>query len=441
MTNLHSILFLFSFFLFTQQQWCLQPLPAVEDGFVRINGTHFTLKGAPFYANGFNAYWLMDVASNPCQRSKVTSAFREAVRSSLVIGRTWAFSDGGSNALQPSPGVYNENMFQGLDFVISEGGKFGVKLILSLVNNFNDYGGKDQYVQWAKELGQQMQNEESFFTNPMVKSFFKNHIKTILTRRNTITGVMYKDDPTIMAWELMNEPRCLSDISGATIQNWTSEMACYLKSIDGNHLLEVGLEGFYGTSLSQKNPNNLPHGTDFIANNQILEVDFATVHSYPDQWLSNRDNYVQLDFLQQWIHDHIEDAQNILKKPVLFTEFGKSWRQPGYNVSQKDQLYNVVYSSIYRSARTGGVAVGGLFWQQLVHGMDSYKDGYEVILTEPSSTVSLIYQQSKKLSATHKRFIAKKRHKAPKAKRLMQTNWFRSGFRKKVYDMIIKLTL
>ncbi|KAJ0785968.1 putative mannan endo-1,4-beta-mannosidase [Helianthus annuus] len=252
---------------------------------------------------------------------------------------------------------------------------------------------------------------------------------------------MYKDDPTIMAWELMNEPRCLSDISGATIQNWTSEMACYLKSIDGNHLLEVGLEGFYGTSLSQKNPNNLPHGTDFIANNQIPEVDFVTVHSYPDQWLSNRDNYVQLDFLQQWIHDHIEDAQNILKKPVLFTEFGKSWRQPGYNVSQKDQLYNVVYSSIYRSACTGGVAVGGLFWQQLVKGMDSYKDGYEVILTEPSSTVSLIYQQSKKLSATHKRLIAKKRHKAPKAKRLMQINWFRSGFLKKVYDRIIKLTL
>ncbi|MFS7890175.1 putative mannan endo-1,4-beta-mannosidase [Helianthus anomalus] len=241
-------------------------------------------------------------------------------------------------------------------------------------------------------------------------------------------------------------------------------MACYLKSIDGNHLLEVGLEGFYGTSLSQKNPNNSPHGTDFIANNQIPEVDFATVHSYPDQWykiktlgyihiifdsflyplicrLSNRDNYVQLDFLQQWIHDHIEDAQNILKKPVLFTEFGKSWRQPGYNVSQKDQLYSVVYSSIYRSACTGGVAVGGLFWQQLVQGMDSYKDGYEVILTEPSSTVSLIYQQSKKLGATHKRFIAKKRHKAPKAKRLMQTNWFRSGFRKKVYDRIIKLTL
>ncbi|XP_022005302.1 mannan endo-1,4-beta-mannosidase 1 [Helianthus annuus] len=352
----------------------------------------------------------MDVASKPCQRSKVTSAFREAISRSLVIARTWAFSDGGSNALQSSPGVYNENMFKALDFVISEGGKFGVKLILSLVNNFNDYGGKGQYVQWARERGQKMQNEDSFFTNPMVKGFFKNHIKTVLTRRNTITGVMYKDDPTIMAWELMNEPRCPADVSGATVQNWISEMACYLKSIDANHLLEVGLEGFYGASSFQKNPNNSPHETDFIANNQIREVDFATVHSYPDQWLPNRNNVAQLEFLQQWIYDHIVDAQEVLKKPVIFAEFGKSWKQPGYNVSQKNQLYNMVYTWIYRSA-SGGVASGGLFWQQLVEGMDSYKDGYEVILTEPSSTVRLITQQAKKLRALVEDFPKNKKIK------------------------------
>ncbi|KAI3762825.1 hypothetical protein L1987_53267 [Smallanthus sonchifolius] len=404
MTN-YTLLYLFPFFLLIQQQRCLQLPSALDDGFVGINGVQLTLNGAPFYANGFNAYWLMDVASNPFQRSKVTSAFQEAVSSSLMIARTWAFSDGGSNALQSSPGVYNEKMFQGLDFVISEGGKFGVKLILSLVNNFNDYGGKSQYVQWAKERGEQMQNEDSFFTNPMVKRFYKNHIKTVLTRKNTITGVVYKDDPTIMAWELMNEPRCSSDASGVTIQNWISEMACYLKSIDGNHLLEVGLEGFYGASSSQKNPNNSPHGTDFITNNQIPSVDFATVHSYPDQWLSNRNHFGQLDFLQQWIYDHIEDAQEVLQKPVIFAEFGTS----DYNVSQKNELYNVVYSSIYRSARIGGVAAGGLFWQQLVQGMDSYKDGYEVILTEPSSTVRLIAQQSKRLSVTPRRFLSKKK--------------------------------
>jgi len=60
-------------------------------------------------------------------------------------------------------------------------------------------------------------------------------------------------------------------------------MASYLKSIDGNHLLEAGLEGFYGLSKNESNPN-FQVGTDFIANNQIPGIDFATVHSYPDQW-------------------------------------------------------------------------------------------------------------------------------------------------------------
>jgi endo-1,4-beta-mannosidase len=68
-------------------------------------------------------------------------------------------------------------------------------------------------------------------------------------------------------------------------QGWISEMASYLKSIDGNHLLEAGLEGFYGESNRDSNPN-FQVGTDFIANNQIPTIDFATLHSYPDQWFA-----------------------------------------------------------------------------------------------------------------------------------------------------------
>jgi len=63
-------------------------------------------------------------------------------------------------------------------------------------------------------------------------------------------------------------------------------MAAHVKSIDGNHLLEAGLEGFYGSSHPEKmsiNPG-FNVGTDFIANNQIPGIDFATVHAYPDQW-------------------------------------------------------------------------------------------------------------------------------------------------------------
>ena len=83
-----------------------------RDGFVRSRGTHFMLNGYPFYANGFNAYWLMYTASDPSQRFKVSAAFSQATRHGLTIARTWAFSDGGYRPLQYSPGFYNEQMFK-----------------------------------------------------------------------------------------------------------------------------------------------------------------------------------------------------------------------------------------------------------------------------------------------------------------------------------------
>lgn len=105
----------------------------------------------------------------------------------------------------------------------------------------------------------------------------------------------------------------------------------------------------------------------------------------------------QLSFLNNWVNEHIQDAQNILQKPLLFAEFGKSLKDSGYSSDQRDQVFNTVYSAIYSSARGGGAAVGGLFWQLLAEGMDSFRDGYEVILSESSSTVSLIAQESQKL--------------------------------------------
>ncbi|KMS95293.1 hypothetical protein BVRB_009700 [Beta vulgaris subsp. vulgaris] len=122
--------------------------------------------------------------------------------------------------------------------------------------------------------------------------------KNVLTRVNNFTGVAYKDDPTIMAWELMNEPRCPSDLSGKILQDWITEMAPYLKSIDANHLLEIELEGFYGDDRKQYNPNNIQAGTNFITNNQVPSIDFATVHCYPDQWLSGSTGKAQLSFHQ-----------------------------------------------------------------------------------------------------------------------------------------------
>ncbi|KAE8681671.1 Mannan endo-1,4-beta-mannosidase 1 [Hibiscus syriacus] len=374
------------------------------NGFVRTTGTKFVANGKPFYINGFNAYWLMVFASDTSTRSKVSDVFREASKYGMKVARTWAFNDGDYKPLQTSPGSYNEDVFKGLDFVVAEANKHGIHLIMSLANNFKDYGGKDKYVQWAKQRGRNLRNEDDFFTDAVVREYYKNHVKAVLTRVNTITGVAYKDDPTIFAWELMNEPRCPTDPSGAHLQSWIKEMAAHVKSIDNHHLLEIGLEGFYGESIPEKtqyNPNSYLIGTDFILNNQIPEVDFATIHIYPEQWLpsTNMSEEAQLGFVDKWIEAHAVDCNYVVKKPVVIGEFGMSFKLPGYSLEKRNSYFKRIYNAIYSSARGGGSCAGGLFWQLLSVGMDNMGDGYQVVLEQSPSTASIIAQQSRLLSS------------------------------------------
>ena len=110
----------------------------------------------------------------------------------------------------------------------------------------------------------------------------------------------------------------------------------------------------------------------------------------------------QLSFLKSWLNDHIQDAQKILQKPVLIGEFGKSLKSSGN--TQREELFNTVYSAIYSSASGGGAAVGGLFWQLLAAGLDSFRDGYEIILSENPSIASVIAQESQKLGRIRKMY-------------------------------------
>ncbi|KAK7397046.1 hypothetical protein VNO78_18213 [Psophocarpus tetragonolobus] len=370
-------------------------------GFVERRGTNFVVNKRSFYFNGFNAYWLMYMASEASTRGKVTEVMEEAKKHGLTVARTWAFSDGGYRALQLSPGSYDEKVFRGLDFVVSEAGKYGVRLILSLVNNWKDFGGKNQYVEWVKEHGLYVNSEDDFFTHPLAKQHYKNHIKAVLTRKNTITGMAYKDDPAIFAWELMNEPRSQHDNSGKSIQGWVTEMASYVKSIDSNHMLEIGLEGFYGETMPEKkqfNPGYQLIGTDFISNNLVHQVDFATMHLYPEQWMPGSNEAAQAAFVDKWLQTHMEDAKSVLGKPIVVGEFGKSSRSSGYSVVERDSYLSKMYDAIYSSASSGGPCAGGLFWQLMAQGMDSFRDGYEVIFQESPSTTTIIDQQSHKMS-------------------------------------------
>ncbi|GMH11065.1 hypothetical protein Nepgr_012906 [Nepenthes gracilis] len=376
--------------------------------FVSKNGTQFLLDGRPFYINGWNSYWLMDNAVDEFSRRRVSAVLQAGSKMGLTVCRTWAFNDGSYHALQISPGQFNERVFKALDHVIAEARKYEIRLILSLINNLHAYGGKTQYVKWAWQDGIGISSSnDSFFFDPSIRTYFKNYVKAVLTRRNTISGIEYRDDPTIFAWELMNEPRCMSDPSGETLQDWIKEMSAFVKSIDKKHLVTVGLEGFYGpkSSKSTLNPSawEATLGTDFIRDSQLSTIDFASVHIYPDHWLSTDKVEEKLGFVKKWMLSHIEDGDKQLMKPVMFTEYGLSNQNKGFEPSDRDKLIEIVNDIIYESAKRSQSGAGSLLWQFFVGGMEEYNDDFGIVPWERRSTSDVITKQSCRLALLYGR--------------------------------------
>ncbi len=126
-----------------------------------------------------------------------------------------------------APGKFNEEAFKAFDQVLASANKIGVRLFIPLIDNWKWMGGKPQYENFRGK------DEDEFWTDETIRQDFKQTIKYILNRVNTITGVAYKNDKAILAWELGNELR------NATPE-WISEMAQYIKSIDKNHLVNDG---------------------------------------------------------------------------------------------------------------------------------------------------------------------------------------------------------
>lgn len=80
--------------------------------FVIRVGNHFSLDGQPFYVNGWNSYWFMVNAADASTRSRVDDVLAAGASLGLTVCRTWAFNDATWQALQVSPGNYDENVFQ-----------------------------------------------------------------------------------------------------------------------------------------------------------------------------------------------------------------------------------------------------------------------------------------------------------------------------------------
>ena len=259
-----------------------------------------------------------------------------------------------------------------------------------------DAGGAIAYVKWAHAAGERapdgshLHRREDFFTSDLCRSWFKRFISHLLSRVNTVTGAAYRDDPAIFAWELVNEPRYQGDDTGDVLQRWIEEMAAHAKSVDANHMLTVGAEGFYGAASPSRAGDNpisgaARMGSDFVRNFAVSDVDFACVHVWADLWLYC-DEECKLRFLDGWITGHLEEARNTFAKPVLLEEFGK-WKPLG----TRDAFFRRAFQlSLPPDTPVPSHAGGVLFWHMDPTDYPHDVDGFSVQVPGEIGTAEIV---------------------------------------------------
>ncbi len=272
-----------------------------------------------------------------------------------------------------------------MDYLLAQANAKGIKVILTLTNNWKEFGGMDQYVTWYG-----LQYHDQFYTDARVKQAYKNWAAHLINRVNTVTGVAYKDDPAIFSWELANEPRCINankPTSGtcttATITSWAKEMSDYIKSLDANHMVSVGDEGFLAWGRGSDWPYNGTDGVDHEALMGLPSVDFGTYHLYPDHWSKTP------EWGTQWIKDHLAAAKTV-GKPSILEEFGLQ------NKSTRDG----VYQTWTQTVREGGGA-GWNFWilSGTLETGQLYPDYDGFTVYHPSTTATVLANEAAAISS------------------------------------------
>ncbi|MEK7571989.1 MAG: PA14 domain-containing protein [Patescibacteria group bacterium] len=309
-------------------------IPRQNTDFITRSEDTFLLRGKPYRFTGANNYYVIYKPSG-----MVDAVFATAAKNNLSVIRTWGFVDigkqDGSESIDgkgKKEAVYfhywdgrrpvlneGDTGLKKLDYVLYQAHEKGIRVVLPLVNNWKDFGGMDQYVRWRGG-----KYHDAFYTDETIKGWYKNYVKTLLNRVNTYTGIAYKDDPTILSWELANEPRCAGSgdypasesCTPDTIASWADEMSSYIKSIDPNHLVGVGDEGFYCIAGATDTTEDCSEG-DSLKYGSLPQIDYLSFHLYPDKWDKSE------AWGTSWIKTHLQGAK-IIDKPVMLGEFGHS---------------------------------------------------------------------------------------------------------------------
>ncbi len=408
-----------------------------EKDFVRIENGHFLRNGKPYYYVGTN-FWYGAILGSEGEGGNRERLCRE-LDSLKSIGidnlRILVGSDGERGVaakveptLQVAPGVYNDTIFAGLDYLLAEMSKRDMLAVLYLNNSWEWSGGYGQYLQWAgygkapapavDGYVAYMNFAGQFVCSDSAQALYANYVKDVITRTNRYTKVRYIDDPTIMSWQIGNEPRAFLPANKECFANWMSKAAALIKSLDTNHLVSTGSEGKWGCEMDMDL---------FEKIHADPNVDYLNIHIWPYNW-----GWAPKDSLQEnlekakrnskaYIDEHLAIAKKY-QKPLVMEEFG--YPRDGFRfdksspVTARDAYYKYIFGLVTEHAASHSLFAGCNFWgwgglanpsaeHEYWKPGDDYtgdpaqeQQGLNSVFASDSSTIALIKQANQELNET-----------------------------------------
>ena len=293
--------------------------------------------------------------------------------------------------------AYNPALLDGLDHCLAEMAARGMKAVLYLTNFWEWSGGMMTYLHWVNggryiDMGdpahpwpQFPDMTAQFYDTPEAVALYHDYVAAVVKR--------HRDDPTIMAWQLANEPRPGGSDAVAVpllpaFYAWIEGTARLIKGIAPHHLVSTGSEGLKG-SIERADVYKTAHA--------IPAIDYCTAHIWPLNWswIDAKNlaatNAAGLAQVRSYIAQHEAMARE-LGKPLVIEEFGYPRDGGGYDPEAsthfKDGYYRLIFDAVEASARAGGPIAGSNFWAwngegRAVHGDHRFRDGDTAWLGDP----------------------------------------------------------
>lgn len=349
--------------------------------FVTVDNGHFMKDGKPYYYVGTN-FWYGAILGSEGQggdRKRLVKELDFMKKIGIDNLRILVGSDGERGVttkveptLQIKPGVYNDTILAGLDFLLQEMGKRNMVAVLYLNNSWEWSGGYGFYLEHAGAGKQPRPNEDGYTafmkamskyaTNTKAHELFYDYVRFILGRTNRYTGLKYSEDPAIMSWQIGNEPRAFDKAVLPDFEKWLAEASALIRSLDPNHLISIGSEGSWGCE------------NDWGCYERICadrNIDYCNIHLWPYNWSWARKDHLIEDLpnakanTKDYIDRHLEICAK-LKKPLVMEEFGYPRDDFKFSLGTptkgRDGFYKYVFSLVADNAEQGGYFAGCNFW-------------------------------------------------------------------------------